>query len=267
MEYINIVDRERTKNKKTEDLKMKFPKLTCTEEKTGERYKGLEIVKMAWSNGNTSYKAIDEYGCMIAGAPSLEETKKKADESLKPLYERDEVVALVAEKGAEKRAAWKAELAKRDAERLAKAEARKKEAEKVEKKEEKIEEEGKKEMKFTAEELFEIAKEEYAAAGRGEEGEGWGLWAYYAAVLTYDSEEEVRKELRDHIAKEKEAEDLRDDKKKKSFFIVKEEYAAAGLEIDDDAAAFVADILADDEGDEEEAREKVREMIEKAKGK
>ena len=66
-------------------------------------------------------------------------------------------------------------------------------------------------MKFSIDRLFEIAKEEYTAANFLPEGtnfhtwkEGVGNWAYYSALQEYDSEEDVREELRGYIVEEKE---------------------------------------------------------------
>ena len=66
-------------------------------------------------------------------------------------------------------------------------------------------------MKFSIERFYEIAEEEYAAANFLPEGtefytwkEGVGNWAYYSAQQEYNSEEEVREEIRDYIATEKE---------------------------------------------------------------
>ena len=66
-------------------------------------------------------------------------------------------------------------------------------------------------MKFSIEKLYEIAKEEYAAANFLPEGtefytwkEGVGNWAYSSALQEYDSEEEVREEIRGYIVEEKE---------------------------------------------------------------
>ena len=57
---------------------------------------------------------------------------------------------------------------------------------------------------FTAEELFEIAKDEYQKAGIDFEGEGAGQWAYWSAENDdFHSEDEVREELRRLLAKEK----------------------------------------------------------------
>ena len=69
-------------------------------------------------------------------------------------------------------------------------------------------------MKFTIKKLFEIAEEEYTAADFLPEGtefytwkEGVGNWAYCSALQEYDSEEEVREEIRGYIVKEKEMQD------------------------------------------------------------
>lgn len=59
-------------------------------------------------------------------------------------------------------------------------------------------------MQFTAEELFDIAKEEYAAAGLEATAEGAGNWAHYSADDEYADEDEVREELRGYIKEEKE---------------------------------------------------------------
>ena len=57
---------------------------------------------------------------------------------------------------------------------------------------------------FTAEELFEIAAEEYKKAGIDFEGEGAGQWATLSAENDdFHSEEEAREELRRFIAEEK----------------------------------------------------------------
>ena len=57
---------------------------------------------------------------------------------------------------------------------------------------------------FTAEELFEIAAEEYKKAGIDFEGEGAGQWAALSAENDdFHSEEEAREELRRFIAEEK----------------------------------------------------------------
>lgn len=62
-------------------------------------------------------------------------------------------------------------------------------------------------MKFTAERLFEIAEEEYTAAGldaHNDDTEEWGAeWAYASTAQEYADEEEVRAELRGFIAEEK----------------------------------------------------------------
>lgn len=52
-------------------------------------------------------------------------------------------------------------------------------------------------MKFSAEELFELAMEMYRKAGfdRDEVSEGLGEWAYWSADYEYDSIEEVKEEL------------------------------------------------------------------------
>ena len=69
-------------------------------------------------------------------------------------------------------------------------------------------------MRLSINRLFEIAKEEYAAADFLPEGtdyftwkEGVGNWAYYSAQQEYTSEEEVREEIRGYIVKEKELQD------------------------------------------------------------
>ena len=57
---------------------------------------------------------------------------------------------------------------------------------------------------FTAEELFEIAAEEYKKAGIDFDGEGAGQWAYWSAENDdFHSEDEVREELRSFIEEEK----------------------------------------------------------------
>ena len=57
---------------------------------------------------------------------------------------------------------------------------------------------------FTAEELFDIAAEEYKKAGIDFEGEGAGQWAALSAENDdFHSEDEVREELRRLLAKEK----------------------------------------------------------------
>ena len=67
-------------------------------------------------------------------------------------------------------------------------------------------------MKFSINRLFEIAEEEYATANFLPEGtdfyiwkEGVENWAYDSALQEYDSEEEVREEIRGYIVKEKES--------------------------------------------------------------
>ena len=66
-------------------------------------------------------------------------------------------------------------------------------------------------MKFSIKRLYEIAREEYAAANFIPGGtnfhtwkEGVGNWAYYRDHQEYESEEEVREELRGYIVAEKE---------------------------------------------------------------
>lgn len=59
-------------------------------------------------------------------------------------------------------------------------------------------------MKFTAEKLFEIAEEEYSAAGLTATPEGAGTWAMESADQDYEDEAEVREEIRGYIAAEKE---------------------------------------------------------------
>ena len=66
-------------------------------------------------------------------------------------------------------------------------------------------------MKVSSERMYEIAKEEYAAADFLPEGtefhtwkEGVGNWAYYSAQQEYENEEEVREEIRGYIVEEKE---------------------------------------------------------------
>ena len=63
----------------------------------------------------------------------------------------------------------------------------------------------KKTMKhFTAEELFEIAAEEYKKAGMDFNGEGAGQWAALSAENDdFHTEEEAREELRSFIEEEK----------------------------------------------------------------
>ena len=66
-------------------------------------------------------------------------------------------------------------------------------------------------MKFSIKRLYEIDREEYAAADFLPEDkefhtwkEGIGNWAYYSAQQEYDSQEEVHEELRGYIVAEKE---------------------------------------------------------------
>ena len=66
-------------------------------------------------------------------------------------------------------------------------------------------------MKFSIERLYEIAEEEYAAANFIPEGtefytwkESVENWADYREIQEYESEEEVREEIRGYIATEKE---------------------------------------------------------------
>lgn len=59
-------------------------------------------------------------------------------------------------------------------------------------------------MKFTEERLFEIAEEEYTAAGLDAHNEGTEEWAYASAHEEYADEEAVREELRKFIEEEKE---------------------------------------------------------------
>ena len=57
---------------------------------------------------------------------------------------------------------------------------------------------------FTAEELFEIAKEEYKKAGMDFEAEGAGQWATLSAESDdFHSEDEAREEIRSFIEEEK----------------------------------------------------------------
>lgn len=57
---------------------------------------------------------------------------------------------------------------------------------------------------FTAEELYDIAAEEYKKAGMDFNGEGAGQWAYYSAEKDeFHTEEEAREDLRAIIAEEK----------------------------------------------------------------
>ena len=66
-------------------------------------------------------------------------------------------------------------------------------------------------MKFSIERLYEIAEEEYTTANFLPEGtefytwkEGVENWADYREIQEYESEEEVREEIRGYIATEKE---------------------------------------------------------------
>ena len=57
---------------------------------------------------------------------------------------------------------------------------------------------------FTAEELFDIAAEEYKKAGMDFNGEGAGQWAALSAENDdFDTEEEAREEIRSFIEEEK----------------------------------------------------------------
>ena len=57
---------------------------------------------------------------------------------------------------------------------------------------------------FTAEELFEIAAEEYKKAGIDFEGEGAGQWATLSAENDdFHTEDEVREEIRAFLEEEK----------------------------------------------------------------
>ena len=66
-------------------------------------------------------------------------------------------------------------------------------------------------MKFSIKRLYDIAMEEYAIADFLPEGtelytwkEGVANWADYREIQEYESEEEVREEIRGYIATEKE---------------------------------------------------------------
>ena len=66
-------------------------------------------------------------------------------------------------------------------------------------------------MKFSIDRIYEIAREEYTAADFLPEDtdfhtwkEGVGNWAYYRAQQEYESEAEVREEIRGYIVEEKE---------------------------------------------------------------
>ena len=54
-------------------------------------------------------------------------------------------------------------------------------------------------MKFTVEELFDIAKDEYCKAGMPVTDEGAGNWAMLSANEDYESIDDVRSELRKYI--------------------------------------------------------------------
>ena len=57
---------------------------------------------------------------------------------------------------------------------------------------------------FTAEELYDIAAEEYKKAGMDFNGEGAGQWAALSAERDeFHTEEEVREEIRSFIEEEK----------------------------------------------------------------
>ena len=57
---------------------------------------------------------------------------------------------------------------------------------------------------FTAEELYDIAKDECKKAGMDFDAEGAGQWAYYSAERDdFHSEDEAREELRGFIEEEK----------------------------------------------------------------
>lgn len=57
---------------------------------------------------------------------------------------------------------------------------------------------------FTAEELYDIAKDECKKAGMDFNAEGAGQWAYYSAESDdFHSEEEAREEIRSFIEEEK----------------------------------------------------------------
>lgn len=65
-------------------------------------------------------------------------------------------------------------------------------------------------MKFSAERLFAIAQEEYRQADFLPDGadyftwkEGVGQWAAESAADEYESEDDVREEIRSYIAEEK----------------------------------------------------------------
>ena len=57
---------------------------------------------------------------------------------------------------------------------------------------------------FTADELYDIAKDECNKAGMDFDAEGAGQWAYYSAEADdFHTEDEVREELRSFIEEEK----------------------------------------------------------------
>ena len=57
---------------------------------------------------------------------------------------------------------------------------------------------------FTAEELYDIAKDECKKAGMDFNAEGAGQWAYYSAEDDdFHSEEEAREEIRSFLEEEK----------------------------------------------------------------
>ena len=57
---------------------------------------------------------------------------------------------------------------------------------------------------FTAEELYDIALDEYKKAGMDFNGEGAGQWAYYSAEADdVHPEDEAREEIRSFIEEEK----------------------------------------------------------------
>ena len=57
---------------------------------------------------------------------------------------------------------------------------------------------------FTAEDLYDIAKDECKKAGMDFDAEGAGQWAYYSAESDdFHTEDEVREEIRSFIEEEK----------------------------------------------------------------
>ena len=57
---------------------------------------------------------------------------------------------------------------------------------------------------FTAEDLYDIAKDECKKAGMDFNGDGAGQWAYYSAESDdFHTEDEVREEIRSFIEEEK----------------------------------------------------------------